>query len=255
MYNMIKSFFEKEKIEFYAIVPADSVRIINEKKAREIDGMKSVVVFLIPYKTLLPENRNVGRFAVPYDYHLYAARLFERFRRNYGECRCYCDNSPIDEKEIAAKAGLGVIGENSLIINEKYGSYVFIGEIFLPHEFEKYSDLSDIHSCIRCGKCKEACPCHLEFEGCVSHINQKKNITPDEEDVIRRSAVKWGCDICQDACPMNLKSSDTPIDFFKKDLAPFITEEAIDVMIKNGTFENRAYAWRGEKTVKRNLKL
>jgi len=253
--NKIKAFFEKEKIEFYEFVPIDSVRIINEKKARETEGMRSVAIFLIPYKTPLPEKRNVGRFAVPYDYHLYASELFERSRSKFGECRCYCDNSPIDEKEIAAKAGLGVIGDNSLIINKKYGSYVFIGDIFLPYELEEYSDISEIHSCIKCGKCKEACPCRFEFEKCVSYINQKKNITSDEEDVIRKSEVKWGCDICQDVCPMNEEAQNTPIDFFKNNLAPFVTEEIIDDMITSGTFKNRAYAWRGEKTVKRNLKL
>lgn len=253
--DIIKDFFEKEKIEFYAIVPINAVRIINEKKAREIEGMKSVAVFLIPYKTPLPEGRNVGRFAVPYDYHLYAAELFERFKSECGECRCYCDNSPIDEKEIAAKTGLGVMGDNSLIINKKYGSYVFIGDIFLPYEFEEYSELSEIHGCIRCGKCKEACPCRFEFERCVSYINQKKNITPDEENVIRKSTVKWGCDICQDVCPMNEEAQNTPIDFFNVNLAPVITEEIIDNMIINGTFKSRAYAWRGEKTVKRNLSL
>lgn len=253
--NRIEAFFKKEKIEFYAFAPVDAVRVINEKKAHEIEGMKSVAVFLIPYKTALPEKRNVGRFAVPFDYHLYASELFERFRNEYGECRCYCDNSPIDEKEIAAMTGLGVIGDNSLIINHKYGSYVFIGEIFLPCELDEYTALSEIKGCISCGKCKNACPCHFEFEGCLSYINQKKNITPDEEDVIRRHDFKWGCDICQDVCPMNASAQETPIDFFKTNLAPCITEEMIDDMISNGTFKSRAYAWRGEKTIRRNLQL
>ena len=251
----IGEFLKNERIEFYAFLPIDAARFINAKKESEIIGMKSIVVFLIPYKTELPENRTVGRFAAPYDYHIYAKELFERFEKMFGECRCYCDNSPIAEKELAAKAGLGIIGDNSLLINEKYGSYVFIGEIFLPYEFKAYTELSDIIHCDSCGICKKSCPCSLDFKNCISLINQTKNITPEMEKIISSAPFKWGCDICQDVCPYNVNAAETPIDYFKTELVPVLTVEAVDEMIRDGSFAKRAYAWRGEKTIKRNLKL
>lgn len=251
----IKSFFEKEKIEFYAVLPARSATIINPVRGGEICGFESVIAFIIPYKTDLPLLRNVARFAAVRDYHMYAKELFERFKGIFPDCRCYCDNSPVDEKRLAAQAGLGVIGDNSLIINEKYGSYIFIGEIFIKERFEIYSQICAPATCLSCGACKKACPVGLDFKRCLSAVNQKKNISPEEESTIRACRFKWGCDICQDSCPCNKNAADTPIEFFKNSIVSNLTCEAVDEMVQNGTFSQRAYAWRGEKTIKRNLSL
>lgn len=251
----LKNFFKNEKIEFFAVLPADTAQIINPVREHEIAGFESVVVFLIPYKTNVASERNVARFAAASDYHMYAAQLFERFRMLYPDCCCYCDNSPINEKKLAAEAGLGIIGENSLIINEKYGSYIFLGEIFLKQRFESYSPVCKPKKCSSCGSCKVTCPVGLDFSCCISLINQKKRITAEEEDVIRASRFKWGCDLCQDVCPYNIKAANTPIDFFKTDILDTLTVSDIDRMVSDSSFKNRAYAWRGEKVIKRNLEL
>ncbi|MEG0070245.1 MAG: hypothetical protein RR693_10735, partial [Cetobacterium sp.] len=63
----------------------------------------------------------------------------------------FVDNSPIPEVFSAAISSLGVIGKNSLLINETYGSYVFIGEIVSTHSFKNTQ--TKIKSCISCDKC------------------------------------------------------------------------------------------------------
>ncbi|MBE6688487.1 MAG: epoxyqueuosine reductase [Ruminococcaceae bacterium] len=251
----IKDFFKNENIEFYAVLPADSAEIINTSRQSETEGFKSIIVFLMPYKTHLSPSRNLARFASARDYHLYASRLFERFEVFFPNCRCYCDNSPVNEKLLAARAGLGVIGDNTLLINEKYGSFVFIGEIFLKEKFENYTPLHTVRKCISCGACKKACPVELDFSRCISAINQKKKISPDEQEIIRTSQYKWGCDHCQDVCPYNLNAPETPIDFFKNEILDNLTAEKLDIILQNGSFSQRAYAWRGEKTVRRNIEL
>ncbi|MBQ9940718.1 MAG: hypothetical protein IJO74_04170 [Clostridia bacterium] len=253
--NKIKDFFKSEHIEFYAFLPIEAVKIINPKKTEEIKNMKSLAVFLIPYKTQLPERRNVARFCVPYDYHLYAQELFVRFESVYSGCKGYCDNSPISEKVLAASAGLGIIGDNSLLINSKYGSYIFIAEIFFPFELSEYSPVGEILHCNSCGKCKNNCPCGFEFSKCISFVNQTKKLTDGMENIIKSSPYVWGCDLCQDVCPLNKTASDTPVEFFKSNLLPDVTLTEIDRMINDGSFKNRAYAWRGEKIIKRNLML
>ena len=249
----IKDFFDSENIELFSVLPSDTAEIRTPSKADEVGGYKSVIVFLIPYYTPLSPHRNMARFAAARDYHMYAAGLFERFRAIFPHCRCYCDNSPIDEKALAARAGLGFIGDNSLIINEKYGSYIFIGEIFLPDEFESYSPVCEPKHCTSCGKCRLACPVGLDFERCVSSVNQTKKITPEMQEAIKASHYKWGCDICQDVCPHNQNIPQTPIEFFKQQLRDTLTPDDIDEMVRDGSFSQRAYAWRGENTIKRNL--
>lgn len=251
----IKKFFESENIEFYATLPASSAQIINPARAHEILGFETVFAFVIPYKTDVSPTRNMARFAAARDYHLYAAELFERFKNLFPDCRCFCDNSPINEKRLAAEAGLGVIGDNSLIINEKYGSYIFLGEIFLKERMSVYDVTHAPKRCNSCGKCKNACPVALDFARCVSAVNQTKKITSEQEAVIRSSQFKWGCDLCQDVCPYNIDAPQTPIEFFRTDIIDTLTPETVDKLIDEGKFKQRPYAWRGVETVKRNLKL
>lgn len=253
--DKINDFFKQENIEYFAVLPSCDAKIINMSRANEIDGFESVIIFVIPYKTSVSPNRNIARFAAPKDYHLYAKQLFERFKKICPDSKCYCDNSPIDEKRLALQAGLGIVGDNSLVINSKYGSYIFLGEIFIKRGFEKYSDSGSIGHCISCGKCKKACPVDLCFENCISAVNQTKNISQQQKEIIRNSQYKWGCDLCQEVCPYNISAQDTPIDFFKNDICDTLTVRDLDQMLSDGSFQQRAYAWRGEKTIRRNLLL
>ena len=168
------------------------------------------------------------------------------------------DHSPIDERQAALSLGLGVKGDNHLLITEKYGSYIFLAEVLstLPVE-EYYTDgktpsLTEEKECLHCGACQRACP---SPEYCLSAITQKKgDLTEEEIQKMLKSGILWGCDVCQTVCPMNKNVSVTPIAFFKEDTVYELTFGAVESMPEE-QFKERAFSFRGRKTILRNLKL
>lgn len=260
MKNLICELLKKEKIEYFGVIPMSEVRIINEslyERSFTDFTPKSIIILLVPYYAGEFDGRNISRYAVPRDYHLYFKNLYSRLEAELNEkypeysFKGFADHSPIGETYAAAKCGLGVVGDMFQLINEKYGSHAFIGEIFTDAEFDSY-DLTEVKFCSHCGKCRSACPCENE---CLSEITQRKGELSDrEKKLIIKSGCYWGCDICREACPMNASCAVTPIDFFKENLTPHVTAELIEGMTKD-EFSSRAYGWRGKKTILRNLEL
>lgn len=255
---------EREDLEFYGALPLSSCRIIMPRllclpSGREI---KSVLCFLVPYYT--GDGENVSSYAVSRDYHLYMKELFSRICPALEEIFegeefvGFSDHSPIDERHAAALCGLGVLGCNHLLINEKYGSYVFIGEVLstLPAEKWGFVCTAPEISCHACHACLEACPTGcLRGEGeCLSSLTQKKGVlTPDEEKNVRKGGSLWGCDACQRVCPMN-RSQKTPISFFYQDRITVLNQKNVAEM-SDEEFGRRAYSWRGRSPLLRNLAI
>lgn len=229
-------------------------------KGRLPENAKSVIVACFPY--LLDkenyENSNISKYAVVTDYHSVAlARLNEactKLRKIFpdAEFTAFADNSPIPEVRAACLAGLGVRGMNSLLITEKYGSYVFIGEIVTDLELEAKN--AGIMACAECGKCIDICPAKaldnggVDTEKCLSAITQKKgSLTKDEERLMLECGCAWGCDICQDICPMNKKAAMTNIEEFLR--------SPVSVLTAQTDIDGRAYEWRGRKVIERNLDI
>ncbi|MBE6632013.1 MAG: DUF1730 domain-containing protein [Ruminococcaceae bacterium] len=255
---MYRSIFLNENIEFCASLPLSECRINKEHLLRELCfEPKNVLIFLVPYFFKDERERNISLYAVPRDYHFYMKELFERILPRLKELypqssfKGFSDHSPIYEREAAAKAGLGIIGDNGLLINGKYGSYVFIGEIITDASLP-YS-LSEIKGCHHCGKCSRACP---KADGeCLSAIGQKKGeLTETEQKKLRLTRSLWGCDICQSACPLNEGIKETPIPFFTEERIPFLTREILDGMTEED-FKKRAYSWRGRAAAERNIEI
>lgn len=163
----------------------------------------------------------------------------------------FSDHSPIDEVNAAAKAGLGIIGENGLLINKTYGSYVFIGEVFTDLDVGELSSC-EIIRCNGCGACYKNCPSH---DICLSALTQKKGIlTSDEKKLLKQGGYIWGCDICQNVCPNNREIKSTPIEYFQKDRLPYLNIETIENM--NGDeFNQRAFSWRKREVIIRNINI
>ena len=116
----------------------------------------------------------------------------------------------------------------------------------------------EVATCHHCGACKRACPTGIlrgEGEDCLSAITQRKGeLTESEMDMMRRYNTAWGCDLCQSACPFNREPVKTPIEFFYRERIDELTREKLDTMDK-AEFNRRAFAWRGRKTVERNLEI
>ena len=265
MNETVKSYFEKQNIEYYAVLSYGDCREISPAiMEREDFTPRSVIVYLLPYYT--GETVNISRYAASLDYHLalreYADGLIAALKEEYPDMKAkgYGDHSPISEVSAALLGGLGVIGDNGLILNERYGSYVFIGDIVTDIDPELLGAAAprEVLYCHHCGACKRACPTGIlrgEGSDCLSAITQRKGeLTELEENMMRKYNTVWGCDLCQSACPFNREPRITPIGFFHRERIAELTREGLDLMDK-AAFMCRAFSWRGRKTVERNLDI
>ncbi len=268
---MFREILKDFGIEFAGAVPFSACRIFAEdiitRRGVDAADIKSAVLFLVPYY-VAGEEGNISVYARAHDYHLFFEKLYEeavpRLSAAYGApFYGFADKSAIAEVHAASLARLGKIGDNGLIINEKYGSFVFIGELLTtaaPSAFgiDEAAFSSEPAYCDHCGACKKACPMS-EGLGCLSFVTQKKGeLSAEERDFIHRHGSAWGCDICSAVCPYTKKAvaagNSTPIEFFKTDRIAHLTTAQVEAMDK-AAFRERAFAWRGKKTILRNLEI
>lgn len=221
---------------------------------------KSVIVCVFPYYTEDDGPRNISRYAAVPDYHRVAGGILERACAELGELFPYsfvsfADNSPIREVDAALRAGLGVLGKNSLLIHPVCGSWVFLGAIVTDMELDFTEHPGS--SCIGCGACVRACPAGcigengIDSERCLSAVTQKKGeLTAAEQELVKKGGLLWGCDICQEVCPMNRGVPETPIAAFLEDRKAFLSMEDLTRAVRF-----RAYGFRGPAPLRRNHRL
>lgn len=174
------------------------------------------------------------------------------------------DSNTLPERYIAYLAGVGFIGKNNMIITEKYGSYVFLGEILtdleIPCEDKRaFHQISEYSECGTCNNCFKQCPTKSINANrrnpniCLSYITQKKEISNQEIKLLKGNV--FGCDFCQLRCPYNegieqnvLKEFET-LAYMNEDIATYATMD-------NKYFKEKISAtscgWRGKNVIKRN---
>jgi len=223
---------------------------------------KTVIAAVFPY--LLPEEyyagRNVSRYAVVRDYHevcgarLESACALLRAAFPGEEFQWHCDSTALPEIDLAEKAGLGVRGKHGLLITEEYGSWVFLGGIVTAAKLSMLNAECIMLNCTGCNACIDACPTGaLSQDGfargkCLSRITQRKGALPSEEQgLMRRAGTAWGCDLCQEACLHNLGAKIEPL--------PEFLESPIACVTEDTPLAGRAYAWRGEGVIRRNIRV
>ncbi len=199
---------------------------------------RSVIVCAInyntahPYSTQVnePERGWISRYAWSReDYHeavMRRLRVVENaVQDSAGETpalqtRCYVDTGPLVERVYAKYAGVGWIGKNTCILNQKLGSWLFLGVILTSLELEP--DLPAPDRCGSCTRCIEACPTdaliapyQLDSNKCISYLTiEKRGAIPEQmREGIGRHV--FGCDICQDVCPWNRKAPATSVAEFQ----------------------------------------
>lgn len=266
MFSFFTEILQKNAIDCFAPIPLGDCRILRPYLLeREGIGSGTVILIAAPYFTRAASDphRNLSAYAVSRDYHGFFAQLFEKIlpalREAFPKHRFagFADHSPIAEVEAAARAGLGVIGENGLLITERYSSYVFLGEIVTDAVID--CAVGDLRTCEGCGACKRACPM-TEIGTCLSALTQKKGVlTEDEQQAILKYGSVWGCDICQEVCPHTRRALESgsilsPIPYFAESPIPHLTGSILADM-SDADFAARAFAWRGRDTVGRNLAL
>jgi epoxyqueuosine reductase len=159
------------------------------------------------------------------DYHdsvLRRLRQVEAELKDEVECRtwCYVDTGPLVERVYAKYAGVGWQGKNTCIINQKLGSWLFLGVILTSLELEPEIPAPD--RCGTCTACLDACPTNafigpyqLDATKCISYLTIEKRgeIPEDLREGIGRHV--FGCDICQDVCPWNGRAPATSLPEFQ----------------------------------------
>jgi epoxyqueuosine reductase len=157
--------------------------------------------------------------------------------------RCYVDTGPIVERVIAKYAGIGWIGKNTCIINQKLGSWLFLGVILSSLELE--AGLPALDRCGTCARCIEACPTdaliapyQLDSNKCISYLTIEKRgaIAEELRDGMGRHI--FGCDICQDVCPWNRKAPATDAEDFQP--RPELVNPALDWLAEMSAQEFRS---------------
>lgn len=180
--------------------------------------------------------------------------------------RPFVDSAPVLERAWAKRAGLGWIGKNSNLISVEHGSFFFIGELILDIElpFDEPKLVRD--HCGNCTKCIDACPTKaivanrvVDARRCISY--QTIELKGELDDTLKGQFENrvFGCDICQDVCPWNLKSKPhNETDFKPK---PGLLElkkndwHAMEKPVFNDLFSNSAVKRAGFKGLKRNLRF
>ena len=194
---------------------------------------KSVIVCAINYNTEQPysteaQDRSRGwisRYAWSReDYHQAVLRRLQQVEAALHEgvkelepsliTRSYVDTGPIVERVFAKYAGVGWIGKNTCIINQKIGSWLFLGVILTSLELTP--DLPAADRCGTCVRCIDACPTNailapyqLDARLCISYLTIEKRGSIPEDLRSGMGRHVFGCDICQDVCPWNRKAPST----------------------------------------------
>ena len=272
----MKNFLLDNGIEFFAIVPLERCKVIKEYLLTKngFDKNANAITMLIPYRTELTLG-NLSAYASVLDYHGFVstlgAKLEEYATKKYpgAKIKLFSDHSPIDEVHAACISGLGFIGDNGLLINEKYSSFVFLAECITdltPEELGmEYALDTGVKECFHCGACAKACPSKcIKKRGdvddfntkslCLSAITQKKGeLSSDEISLMLKYNTVWGCDVCQNVCPYTKSAKPSQIEYFKANAITNLTKDVLDGM-SDEEFFSRPFSWRGRSVVERNLK-
>lgn len=157
----------------------------------------------------------VARYAQGADYHRVLhemlARLENELRAEFDQAftaRAFVDTGPLLEREVAAAAGIGWIGKNTLLLHRRLGSYLLLGELVTTLPAAPSEPETD--HCGTCTRCLNACPTQafpapyqMDASRCISYLTIEKRgeLPPD----LAAQTGDWifGCDVCQEVCPHN----------------------------------------------------
>jgi epoxyqueuosine reductase len=203
---------------------------------RVIEGCRSVVVLGLNYlrEDAPPPDASlsvgiISKYARTRDYH----RVFERELRALcrlldeaapgSQSRGLVDYGPALERAWAARAGLGFIGKNTMLIHPQQGSFHFLAVLLTTAELVPTKPVAPMTDCGACRRCIDACPTgaitepwKLDARRCLSYLTIEETGPIDESFWPNYQGWLFGCDICQDVCPYNrtrapIADADSPL--------------------------------------------
>ncbi len=240
------------------------------------ENTKTLVIVLQNY---FPANSQhdqeapvLSKYAYGKDYHFVIKRklnkLLEFIQEKAGPCnaRPFTDSAPVLERAWARRAGLGWIGKNSNLISIHHGSFFFIGELILDIVLPYDSPKAVSDYCGNCTRCIDACPTKaivadrvVDARKCISYQTIEVKGELDDSLAGQFENRVFGCDICQDVCPWNLKSEPHQEPDF--DLHPRLASlsgkdwQNMEKTLFNELFRNSAVKRAGYSGLKRNLRF
>ena len=202
---------------------AERVRRMNRPQAL-LEGARSVISLAMSYKTTEPPRGSgalrgrVARYAWGRDYHSLIKSRVRRFIREMPDAageplraRGFVDDGPMNDRAAAERAGVGWFGKNTNILTASHGSWVFLAEVVTDLPLRPDAPLKK--TCGECVRCIPACPTDaiiapyaIDNRRCISFLTiELRGAIPRE---MRQPMGDWvfGCDICQDVCPVNRKA-------------------------------------------------
>lgn len=220
----------------------------------------------------------VARYAQGSDYHFWLKDRLEKIILKLKSLypnevfRAFSDSAPVLERDLAHRAGLGWVGKNTCLIDQRHGSFFLIGEIYTSLNLAQTLDTPQ-DRCGTCTRCIDACPTQalieprkLDARRCISYLTIEAKHTPSVDLRNKIGANYFGCDICQDVCPWNqkafgieLKKPKASQEDIIKDLKFILSSSNRQIESKfNGTPLMRAPGWghkRNALVLIANLKL
>jgi epoxyqueuosine reductase len=189
------------------------------------DFAKSILIFQFPYlthpwtKENMTQHLSIAKYAKGYDYHLNMIdelnQIIQKLKILFPEAdfKAVTDSTPLLERDQAYQAGLGWLGKNTCLIHPKSGSFFLLGEILSSLEISDPIESKVVPNlCGKCNLCVEACPTEALSKGptldanlCLSYWNIESQDIPPDNIKTKMGSLFFGCDICQDVCPWNIK--------------------------------------------------
>jgi epoxyqueuosine reductase len=212
-----------------------------------LPGAKTAIICVSYYKkdkSEQPETGKVASYAWGRDYHNVHHRRLKKLIRYIedhsglkGCCKAFSDSAPILERALAVQAGLGWFGKNTLLIHRRFGTFTLLSGILTTLDLENPTIKDErMPRCGSCTSCLDACPTgalkpyELDANLCLSyHLIEAKNPIP--EKIQRQNpGYAFGCDICQDACPHNVRKPPSDTEDFQshKGLGSFLDLSLIE---------------------------
>ena len=232
-------------MEGYPWYTKERVRKMNRPQLL-LDNARSVISLATSYLTTEPDtgtfkNGRVARYAWGDDYHKvlksklkdFCVKLQEISGRDINT-RVFVDDGPMNDRAAARRSGVGWFGKNTNILTPTHGSWVFLSQVITDLYLKPDSPLKK--TCGNCVKCIDDCPTGaivapyvIDNEKCISYLTiELRGVIPRK---LRTLMGDWifGCDICQDVCPVNKKASQGNLDAFHQ-RPGFSTPDLVEIL-------------------------
>jgi len=240
----------------YSWYTKERVHKMNHPKLL-LESARSVISLAVSYLTTDPDvstskTGKVARYAWGDDYHnVLKSRLrefclkLESITEKKVNSRIFVDDGPMNDRAAARRSGVGWFGKNTNILTSTHGSWVFLSQVITDVYLKPDAPLKK--TCGNCVSCIDDCPTGaiiapyvIDNEKCISYLTiELRGIVPRQ---LRPLVGDWifGCDICQDVCPVNRKALKAKHTSFKQ-RPGFSTPDLVEILNMDQTDFSRKY--------------